>query len=179
MINGMDVIISNKDFNYRLSMELADNLEEYSQKTWKTLHEKDKIFYAVNVEERFPAYINTGKKIPSIVVKFPTYVIDVYGKKESDEAYKEIKELLCNQEGYFDLGLYSIQSFVENNNISSIPRIKCIDFGLENNILLREKIVQTLEEAGYRTTYSVDINYVECPIEFVDNANTQFRVICS
>lgn len=40
----MEKIISSKEFNYRLSMETAEELERLSQKSWEVLHEKDAIF---------------------------------------------------------------------------------------------------------------------------------------
>ncbi|SCW77146.1 hypothetical protein SAMN02910400_02350 [Lachnospiraceae bacterium C10] len=181
----MKHIISSKDFNYQLSMEKAKDLEELSQETWKVLHDKGELFDIDEIEEHFPAYISTMFATPSVVVKFPTYKIDVYGVDDDEVNHLNRVEIVRNFLNELERVNEKVGCGVAiNHMINLVTRktwdelaveIKCLDFGLDKNLELKDGIVDLLKSKGYRTGISIDTNYIYSRIEIFEDEK-KFRI---
>ena len=135
-------------------------------------------FIIEEVGELFPAYISQNSKIPSIVVKFPTFKIDVYGvvSKDNngldevgvvhnilDELEEANSRVACCAAVNHMLDLNSKRTWDEQ-----VVQIKCMDFGLSNNIKLRDDIRKLFDNKGYLTGQSIDTNYIYSEIDLLD-----------
>ncbi len=180
----MQKSISCQEFNERLSIGKAGELEGCSQCAWKQLHECGKVFSVEDLSEMFPAYVSICSTVPVVVVKFPSYAVDVIGYSVDNLTINEIQEILQKngideKTDFYQICENNVGFFWNNNReISrySNMRILCQNFELDRNEILREKIKKVLEKEGYRFEVTASINYIYCRIKFVDDEHNRFVI---
>ena len=153
-------VISSKEFENMIPSIALEQLQNYSEQCWKTLHFPGCIFETKEISKNMPAFVTTFAPY-KVYVKYPTYKIQIINKKYSNEnivpaTIQEIDNLLkdiknispaCSSPANYIIGQ------CDSKNISFITEVTCLSINLEDNVKNKNEIVKRLSENKYN--YSV------------------------
>lgn len=163
------------DFNLKDMQKMADDC-------WNLLNTEGALFEVEGLSDRLPAYVSKMCTPPRVVVKYPTYRVEVYQMPDEDTDQKALdridgllKDITDRTGSFYEMRELAIAR--NGNQYVFNPMIVCLSLDIEEDKKISDNIKQVLEDNGYRCSCT-PYWYIErwADIELVDH-DKYFRVM--
>ena len=168
-------IISIDDFIKKLSLTSLETLQKYSEECRETLCSSEQWLEINELSDNMPAVITYETEIyPAVIIKYPTYKIRIQNRsiENNDVDCTALEKLLVDITNrtlviatrceYTTIGNSITGMKIVPNDFPYCYEVTCLEKNLVENKACKDKIVQILENNGYRVkVYPSIYNWTE------------------
>ena len=176
----MKKIISSTEYNELLSFNNMEKMEKYSSEAARYLKETNEIMLSSDIRNNLPWYVREIIEPYSIVLKYPTYRIEVVDNISFD-FLSDIENILNKFK--YDITWYEdnccINCLINGNDIIKVKSvgIVCLCETLYKNTKMKDKIETIMKNKKYYVNIYPNFRYYSIPIEFLDKDKKELKVI--